>query len=222
MDKEVNANFEFDLDSEGYPVNKFKCHFFKVGSEAENLSGKSLGTKEKAYCSIRGEILEDYKICCTKHDGGISDNKQHCQSFKKKLGNMSTSERLRIEELRFMKDNQRRQDWRQTVISQHSLHATLAGLQVTALILFVTFYGESIFLYQDILFTFAIVAILIQVYCLVSISEHERRDAWNSANVTDEERNKENLLRSWLNYATIFSIIFISFLLTLSILFKLA
>ena len=107
--------------------------------------------------------------------------------------------------------------WVQTVISQHSVHATVAGLSVTALTLFASF-NSDLSDWQKILFILALIALSVQVGCLVFMSEHERRDAYPGSNVTDDEREKENVARLMLNLAAVGAFITIVGLLIITVL----
>lgn len=110
----------------------------------------------------------------------------------------------------------RKADWRQAVSSQHTVLATLAGLQVTALTLFSAFSDTGRTCWQKLFFVTSLIAFVVIVFCLTLMAEHERRDAFNSGQVTDKQRNHENTLRRVVNWATISNGVSIALLLTLS------
>ncbi len=111
---------------------------------------------------------------------------------------------------------QRKQDWRQAVVSQHSVHANLTGMQVAALTIFIGFSISSFNVIQKTLFGLAIGMILIQTVCLIFIAEHERQNAYSPK--SDKGNEKENKLRLTLNWSSVFSTTFISGLLIYSVL----
>lgn len=112
----------------------------------------------------------------------------------------------------------RQQTWIQTVVSQHVIHATLSGLEVNALILFVTFYKGGLNDIQKGLFVLSLVLICISVWCIIWMVDHERRDAFNPGHVTDQEREVENRIRKLLKFTNGLSIIIVSLLLVISVL----
>lgn len=112
----------------------------------------------------------------------------------------------------------RRADWRQTVTTQHTVLATLAGLQVTALTLFSAFSHGSRDVWQKLFFVLSLVSFVIIVVCLVFIAEHERKDAFDSSQVTELQRNRENKVRRTLNVITVVNALAIAALLTVSFL----
>lgn len=132
------------------------------------------------------------------------------------MGDMSSKKNMRSWKMedKFI----RQQTWLQTVVSQHTIHATLSGLEINALILFTTFYRNTLTDFQRALFVLALLLICISVWCIVWMVEHERREAYDSGQVTDEERNKENRIRKILNYSSRLSIILVALLLVISIL----
>lgn len=113
-------------------------------------------------------------------------------------------------------DEERKRDWRQAVVSQHSTHATLLGLQISALILFVSFYKPGLDQLQKTFFVLALIMIVIQTVCLIQISEHERKDAFNSTSAF--ERNLENIMRRILNWTSLLTVFFIASLLIYAVL----
>ena len=113
-------------------------------------------------------------------------------------------------------NEERKRDWRQAVVSQHSTHATLLGLQISALILFVSFYKPGLDPLQKAFFVLALIMIVIQTVCLIQISEHERKDAFNSTSVF--ERNLENTMRWILNWSSLLTVFFIASLLIYAVL----
>lgn len=116
------------------------------------------------------------------------------------------------------RDNERarRTDWRQTVTTQHTVIATLAGLQVTALTLFTALNKGSHSFWQKLFFIVSMILLVIIVACLIFIAEHERKDAFDSSKITDENRNRENFLRSVLNKVTLLNAVAIAALLIIS------
>jgi len=95
----------------------------------------------------------------------------------------------------------RQQTWLQTVVSQHAIHATLSGLEINALILFATFYKNTLTDLQKALFILSLILICVSVWCIIWMVEHERREAYDSGQVTDKERETENYIRMILNYS---------------------
>lgn len=114
------------------------------------------------------------------------------------------------------RENERRRDWRQTVTTQHTVLATLAGLQVTALTLFTAFTKETPNLWQKLLFIASLIFLVTIIACLVFIAEHERKDAFDSSKITDPQRNKENKARYILNKVTMLNAIAVAVLLIIS------
>jgi cbb3-type cytochrome oxidase subunit 3 len=110
------------------------------------------------------------------------------------------------------------QTWMQTVVSQHSIHATLAGLEVNGLILFASFNNGSIIGIQKILFLITLFLICVSVWCIVWMVNHERKEAYNNSQVTNYERELENITRAILNNSNKLSFLFISLLLASKIL----
>lgn len=111
----------------------------------------------------------------------------------------------------------RQQTWLQTVVSQHSIHATLAGLEINALILFVTFFRDSFNDLQKILFVLELVSICISVWCIIWMVEHERKDAYDSSQISNNEREKENCVRFILNWTNKLSVVIVALLLIISV-----
>lgn len=121
-----------------------------------------------------------------------------------------------LHEIAERQNEERKRDWRQAVVSQHSTHATLLGLQISALILFVSFYKPGLDLFQKVLFVLALIMIVIQTVCLIQISEHERKDAFNSTSAF--EHNLENIMRRILNWSSLLTVLFTASLLIYAVL----
>lgn len=119
----------------------------------------------------------------------------------------------RGEDIQRENERARHEDWRQAVTAQHTVLATIAGLQVTALTLFAAFGNHSHSVLQVVFFGLSLLFLATIVVCLVFVVEHERRDAFDSHQVDNRERNLENRMRKILNLSTGFNAITITALL---------
>jgi len=103
-EKIKKGNYSFEKTGDNYPKNVFRCHFFKVGTNGQRECGAfGENAENKTCCSEKKEIMVDYKICCTKHEGNSPDKYLHCQTYLEKMGNMSDKERRKLEEMKLTK-----------------------------------------------------------------------------------------------------------------------
>ena len=150
------SSYIFEKDKKGYPKNIFNCQFFKtqdqVDKDPDFTSRIAMGdsaldlvrsTKERVYCSIRRQILEDYRICCTKHEGTSPDAYLHCLSYLERLGNMSDKERLRLRELHLMSESTRTAQ-KAAISSAKSARASTIAAWVAVVALIITIIFEII------------------------------------------------------------------------------
>lgn len=139
------------------------------------------------------------------------------QEYLKKLGVIPrTREEIdqsnKVREFDFMRE----QIWRQSVVSQHNVHATIAGLEISSLTLFIAFYGEPLEILHKVLFCSAIIAIVFEILCLIHMSEHERATAYGKNTKIDNKI--EEITRKILNWLTLLSALLIGTLLVYSVL----
>jgi Na+/melibiose symporter-like transporter len=92
-------------------------------------------------------------------------------------------------------------DWRQTVVSQHQMFAAIAGFTITGLIILVSLGGINSCV-QKFISNIILVLLILQIALLLFIAEIERRGAFRE----NELLNKiENPLRLLLNLISFFS-----------------
>ncbi len=103
-------------------------------------------------------------------------------------------------------------DWRQTVATQHHIWATIAGFTITGLVIFVSF-GKLVLIVQKVALTATLTLLLLQVLLMLIIAEIERRTAFKE-NVPMQEA--ENILRPILNIISFLSWLSITVLLILT------
>lgn len=106
-----------------------------------------------------------------------------------------------------------KEDWRQTVNSQHRNWATIAGFAISGLVIFISL-GKVNLYAQKILFTSALISLIFQVILMIYVAEIERKTAFES---NDFLSNFENILRPVLNLISILSWVLISILLIVSV-----
>jgi len=100
---------------------------------------------------------------------------------------------------------------KQMVASQHALHASIAGLSITALTIFAGFRWVTFDCLQKSFFSSSIFFSFIQISCLIWMSDHERRVAFGD---TSRWRNTiENYIRGILNFSSFVSWLSIAILL---------
>ena len=103
-EKIKRGDYSFEKTGDDYPKNAPNCHFFKVGVDGQKECGPfGENSENKACCSRREEIIIDYKLCCTKHEGGDPDRYWHCRMRLSKSGNMSDENRLKLREMELRK-----------------------------------------------------------------------------------------------------------------------
>jgi len=110
--------------------------------------------------------------------------------------------------------------WNQSIASQHAVHATLAGLSVAVLAIYINFANKPFDNWQKVVFATALFAIIVQVICLIYMSDHERRDSYPYGDTTKTQKSRENKARFVLKLLTSLSVILIGILLSYTAIFK--
>lgn len=74
--------------------------------------------------------------------------------------------------------NQQKEDWRKVMLAQYSIFGTIAGLEITALTIFVSF-GSNLFqLEEKIIFTITVALLFLEVIGILWLINQERKGAF--------------------------------------------
>lgn len=94
-------------------------------------------------------------------------------------------------------DEYQKQDWRSVMLAQYGSFGTIAGLEVASLSIFAAFSKHPLLFSQKILFTFASLALLIEVPLILWLINQERKVVFNEENMRSfqvNERKYRNFL----------------------------
>ncbi len=102
------------------------------------------------------------------------------------------------------------------MLGQYSLFGTLAGLEITALTIFVSLGTESTYDFEKITFSIVGTILVLQITIMLILVDGERRMAWNSSRMKVFQKHKEKM-RNLLIYSFFASWSLILFLLNVRI-----
>lgn len=83
----------------------------------------------------------------------------------------------------------RKQDWRQVMVTQYSIFGTIAGLEVTALAIYVSF-RTSISFPEKIIFSISSFFLLLEVMLILWLINQERKVAFDESVMFDFMRSE--------------------------------